>query len=229
MLSMAPAASPQGRGGGQGQGQAPMRVTKEQVTAALVLLGLEFQDAEIDMMQRNVSRALGNYEALRKLDVPYGTEPSFSFMPGLADRVPAKGKERFAPTVSKKSKGRAPANLEELAFYRVTELAPLVRSRAVTSTALTKMYLERMKRYSPKLLCLITLTEDLALERAAEADQQIRAGHYKGPLHGIPFGVKDLFDTKGILTTWGAEPFQKRASRITTPQWSTACTMPARC
>ncbi len=212
MLSAARTASPQdlgGRGGRGGQPQQPMRVTKEQVSAALVLLGLEFQDAEIDMMQRRVSQALGNYEALRKLEVPYGTEPAFAFHPGLPDRVPAKGPARFTTTIAR-AKARAPKDLEELAFYPVTQLAPLVRSRSVTSTALTKMYIERMKRYSPKLLCLVTLTEDLAMERAAEADKEIRAGHYKGPLHGIPFGVKDLFDTKGILTTWGAEPFQNR-------------------
>jgi Asp-tRNA(Asn)/Glu-tRNA(Gln) amidotransferase A subunit family amidase len=92
----------------------------------------------------------------------------------------------------------------------VTRLAPLIHSRAVSSTELTKMYIARMKMYSPKLLCLITLTEDLALERAGEADQQIRQGKYRGPLHGIPYGVKDLFDTKGIRTTWGAEPFESR-------------------
>src|SRR5260370_21732075 len=72
------------------------------------------------------------------------------------------------------------------------------------------MYLARMQKYSPKLLCLITSTEDLALTQAAQADQEIRAGHYRGPLHGIPFGLKDLFDTKGILTTYGAEPYQTR-------------------
>ncbi len=105
---------------------------------------------------------------------------------------------------------RRPEDLEEVAFWPITKLAPLLRSRAVTSTDLTKMYIARMKKYSPKLLCLITLTEDLALERAAQADSEIKAGHYKGPLHGIPFGVKDLFDTKGILTTWGAEPFMQR-------------------
>jgi len=213
MLSAARAASPQDRGGrggrGGGQPQQPLRVTKEQVTAALVLLGLDFQDAEIDLMVRRVSTALGSYEGLRKVDVPYGTEPAFAFLPGLADRVPAKGPGRYATTIVNSRKA-APKDLEEVAFYPITQLAPLLRSRAVSSTALTKMYLERMKRYSPNLLCLVTLTEDLALERAAEADKEIRSGHYKGPLHGIPFGVKDLFDTKGILTTWGAEPFQNR-------------------
>ena len=94
----------------------------------------------------------------------------------------------------------------------IVDLAPLVKSRAISSTDLTKMYLARMQKYSPKLLCLITSTEELALQQAAAADKEIRAGHYRGPLHGIPFGLKDLFDTKGILTTFGAEPYQTRVA-----------------
>jgi len=199
---------PAGRGGRGGQ-QQPMRITKEQVEAALKLLGLEFEDKEIDMMLRRANSALYSYEALRKVEVPYDTEPAFIFQPGLPDRVPIKGPQRFETTIPKTS-AKAPSNLEDVAFWRVTELAPLVRSRAVSSTDLTKMYLERMKKYSPKLLCLVTLTEDVALEQAAEADREIKAGRYRGPLHGVPFGVKDLFDTKGIPTTWGAEPFQQR-------------------
>ena len=187
-----------------------MRVTREQVAAAFVLLGIEFQDAEIDMMLRRVSDALTSYEALRKTDVPYDAEPAFTFHPGLPGRVPDKGPARYQTTIPLTSTAKAPKNPEDLAFLPVTRLAPLVRSRAVTSTDLTKMYLARMKKYSPNLLCLVTLTEDLALERAAAADKEIRAGHYRGPLHGIPFGVKDLFDTKDILTAWGAEPFRSR-------------------
>jgi len=207
-------AAGRGRGaGGRGQGgfgQQPMRITKDQLKGALVLLGLDFEDAEIDMMLPNVNRALYNYEALRQVDVPYGTEPSFAFHPGLPDRKPIRGAQRFYTSIPGKGSVRRPKNIEDVAFYPVTKLAPLLRSRAITSTALTKMYLERMKTYSPKLLCLITLTEDFALDRAAQADKEIRAGRYRGPLHGVPYGVKDLFDTKGILTTWGAEPFMKR-------------------
>ena len=128
----------------------------------------------------------------------------------MPDRQPIKGPQRFGTTIPATGTVRAPGNLEDVAFWRVTELAPLVRSRAVSSTDLTRMYLERMTKYSPKLLCLITPTNELALEQAAAADKEIKAGHYRGPLHGIPFGLKDLFDTKGILTTWGAEPFQDR-------------------
>lgn len=189
-----------------------MRVTREQVTGALALLGLTFQDAEIDMMLRRVNSSLGSYEALRKIDVPYGVEPAFAFHPGLPGRVPIKGPQRFSPTILTASKGshKAPANLEDAAFWPVTQIAPLLRSRAISSTDLTKMYLARLKKHGPKLLCVVTLTESLALEQAATADKEIRAGHYRGPLHGIPYGVKDLFDTRGIPTTWGAEPFQNR-------------------
>jgi len=187
-----------------------MRVTKEQVTGALSLLGLSFEDAEIDMMLRRVNGSLSSYEALRKVDVPYGVEPAFAFQPGLPDREPAKGPQRYFPTVLPAKGLRPPTNLDELAFWPVTRIAPLVRSRAISSTDLTKMYLARMKKYGPKLLCLVTLTESPALEQAEAADREIRAGHYRGPLHGIPYGVKDLFDTKGIPTTWGAEPFQNR-------------------
>ena len=207
VLAVARPAGAQGRGQQQ---QQPMRVTKEQVAAALTLLGLEFQDSEIEMMLRRVNGSLSSYEALRKIDVPYDTEPAFAFHPGLPERVPGKGPARFEPTFASVQSAKAPQNLEDLAFWPVSQLAPLVKSRAVSSTDLTKMYVARMKKYSPKLLCLVTLTEELAMERAAAADAEIQAGHYRGPLHGIPFGVKDLFDTKGIPTTWGAEPFENR-------------------
>jgi Asp-tRNA(Asn)/Glu-tRNA(Gln) amidotransferase A subunit family amidase len=95
-----------------------------------------------------------------------------------------------------------------LAFEPVTTLAALLKARKISSTDLTKLYLERLKKYSPKLLCVITLTEELALQQAAKADEEIRRGHYRGPLHGIPWGAKDLYSAKGIKTTWGAEPYQ---------------------
>ena len=88
------------------------------------------------------------------------------------------------------------------------QLAELIRTRRISSTELTKMYLARLKKYGPKLLCVVTLTEDLALKQAAAADAELKRGKYRGPLHGIPWGAKDLFATKGIKTTWGAEPYR---------------------
>lgn len=187
---------------------APMRVTRQQARDALAILGLDFTDEQIDMLLPGVNRALTGYEGLRKLTIPLDTEPAFHFRPALPGREPKPRASHFTPT--RNSKLATFSNPEELAFLPVTELAPLVRTKKISSTDLTKMYLARLKKYSPKLLCVITLTEDLALEQAAQADKEIRAGKYRGPLHGIPFGAKDLFNTKGIKTTWGAEPFEQQ-------------------
>ena len=177
------------------------RITKEMLHGALQLIGLDFSVEQETMMLPGVNRALTGYEALRKIDVPLDTEPATRFYPTKPAAKPAK----FSPTIEKpKSFG----SMEDLAFEPVTTLAALVKSRKVSSTDLTKMYLERLKKYSPKLLCVITLTEELALEQAAKADEEIKRGHYRGPLHGIPWGAKDLYSTKGIKTTWGAEPYQ---------------------
>jgi Asp-tRNA(Asn)/Glu-tRNA(Gln) amidotransferase A subunit family amidase len=182
----------------------PQKITKDVLHQALSLAGLEFTDDQEQMMLAGINRNLANYDNLRKIEVPLDTEPATRFYP----TAPKISRAKFQPL--KVRAGRAPANLEDLAFATVTEIAPLVKAKRVTSVELTKMYLARLKRYAPKLNCVITLTEELALAQAEEADQQIRHGKYKGPLHGIPCGVKDLFATKGIKTTWGAEPFQNQ-------------------
>jgi Asp-tRNA(Asn)/Glu-tRNA(Gln) amidotransferase A subunit family amidase len=182
------------------------RISKEQLKDALDVLGLDFTEEQRTMMLPAVNRALTGYEGLRKLTIPLDTEPAFHFRPALPGKEPKPRASHFAPTRS--AKLATFKDVEDLAFLPVTDLAPLVRAKKVSSTDLTKMYLARLKKYSPKLLNVITLTEDLALQQAAEADKEIRAGKYRGPLHGIPFGAKDLFNTKGILTTWGAEPYK---------------------
>lgn len=171
---------------------------------ALKLAGLEFTGEQEAMMLPDVNRNLDQYEALRKIDVPLDTEPAVRFYP----TAPNPGKAKFAPTRVKAAK--PPPSIEDLAFEPVTRLAPLVKARRISSTDLTKMYMARLKKYSPKLNCVITFTDDLALEQAARADSEIRHGHYRGPLHGIPWGAKDLFATKGVKTTWGAEPYQNQ-------------------
>jgi Asp-tRNA(Asn)/Glu-tRNA(Gln) amidotransferase A subunit family amidase len=198
---------------GRGRQDGPQRVSKDQLKAALEILGLDFTEAQRDQMLQGVNRALGSYEALRKIDVPLDTEPAFHFRPSLPGKEPKARASKFLPTkVTKLASFKDP---EELCFLPVTELSALVRARKITSTELTKMYLARLKKYSPKLLCVITLTEELALEQAARADKEIAAGKYRGSLHGIPYGAKDLFNTKGIKTTWGAEPFQEQVPAYT--------------
>jgi Asp-tRNA(Asn)/Glu-tRNA(Gln) amidotransferase A subunit family amidase len=176
-------------------------VTKEVLHGALQLIGLDFTGEQEAMMLAGVNRALTGYEALRKIDVPLDTQPATRFYPAKPVVKPAK----FSPTIeTPESFG----SQEDLAFAPVTTLAALIKARKISSTDLTRMYLARLKKYSPKLLCVITLTEELALQQAAKADAEIQRGHYRGPLHGIPWGAKDLYATKGIKTTWGAEPYQ---------------------
>lgn len=121
-----------------------------------------------------------------------------------------RGPQRDQFIWSKPDPGPLPSREEDIAFASVTRLARWIEKRQLTSARLTRIYLERLKRFDPKLRCVITLTSDLALEQAKKADQEIAAGKYRGPLHGIPWGGKDLLDTAGIPTTYGAEPFRNR-------------------
>ena len=213
LLKLAPAlapalAFPQG---GNRPAPPPDVVSKDMLRNALTLAGLEFTDEQLVTMLPEMNRSIPSYQALRKRDIPLSTEPAIQFHPNpprtaIRDNI-SNAKHAFRPTRTKVRPHR-PANIEDLAFAPVTELGPLLKSKQVSSVELTTMYLGRLKRYSPKLLCVITLTEDLAMEQARKADDEIRHGHYRGPLHGVPYGAKDLFNTKGILTTWGAEPFQ---------------------
>jgi Asp-tRNA(Asn)/Glu-tRNA(Gln) amidotransferase A subunit family amidase len=114
---------------------------------------------------------------------------------------------------SKAEPGPLPKNEEDIAFAPVTHLSTWIQRRQITSTKLTEIYLDRLKRFDPKLRCVITLTSDLAMQQAKQADQEIAAGTYRGPLHGIPWGGKDLLDTAGIPTTYGAEPFRNRVPK----------------
>jgi len=106
-----------------------------------------------------------------------------------------------------------PANDADIAFAPLTQLARWIETKALTSERLTGLYLERLERFNPKLRCAITITREHALKRARQADEEIAQGNYRGPLHGIPYGVKDLLDTAGIPTTYGAEPFRNRVPK----------------
>jgi Asp-tRNA(Asn)/Glu-tRNA(Gln) amidotransferase A subunit family amidase len=212
-----PAAAAAQRGG-----QTAPRFDKDALKCAEEVIGVHFTDAEEEMAAASASRNLDAYEELRKLNVPLDTEPAVTFRPYRGKARPA-----ASPATSKQGEGRPRsgrltvakppavqlgASLETLAFEPVTTLASLIESRRISSTDLTRMYLERLKRYGDRLHCVVTLTEELALEQAAAADREIRAGKYRGPLHGIPWGAKDLFDTKGIRTTFGAKPYEHRVA-----------------
>ncbi len=181
------------------------RITKEMMRQAEKLIGIELTDAQEAMALGGVNRNLDSYETIRKIDIPLDTEPAIAFHPTRAKKelYVSKTKFRFGKVELPPFK-----TVEDLAFATVPQLAELIRTRKISSTELTKMYLDRLKRYGQKLLCVVTLTEELALKQAAAADAEIKRGKYRGPLHGIPWGAKDLFATKGIKTTWGAEPYR---------------------
>ena len=186
-------------------------VTKAALQCAETIAGLDFTDAEGEMMLADVNRNLARYEALRALPIPQGTEPAVHFTPYLPGKAPSGASTPGAPLPRAADILMSrPARLEDAAFWPVTALAQLLERREVTSTELTKMYLARLKAIGPTLFAVVTLTEELALQQAADADREIAAGRYRGPLHGIPWGAKDLFATKGIRTTFGATPYEQQ-------------------
>ena len=190
------------------QAQEP-RISKETLECAEKIIGIDFSDAEQQQALSGVNGSLATFEQLRSTPIPLDTEPAITFRPYLPGRKPKPG---ATPGARIKVATPLPAarrtSLDDLAFLPVTALAALVRKRHVSATELTRLYLDRLKKHGPKLNCVVTLTEELALAQAAQADKDIRAGRYKGPLHGIPWGAKDLFATRGIPTTWGAAPYR---------------------
>src|SRR2546423_7759267 len=150
-------------------------------------------------------------ETLHKIALPNSIAPSIVFDPLPPGVMPPREPKRKMIRAPQRSRVNVTSNLEELAFLPVTDLSRLIQSRRVTSLQLTQMYLARIKRYDPILKCVITLTEERALEHARRADAEISRGKYRGPLHGIPWGAKDLLAVKGYPTTWGAGLYEKQA------------------
>lgn len=148
----------------------------------------------------------------RKLALEPGLEPATLWNAAIPQALPLH--EGDGAFVRSAASGRPlPAGEEDIAFAPVTQLSRWIQSKAITSERLTNIYLERLERFNPTLRCVITLTRDHALEQARNADKEIAAGHYRGPLHGIPWGAKDLLDTAGIPTTYGAEPYRDRVPK----------------
>jgi Asp-tRNA(Asn)/Glu-tRNA(Gln) amidotransferase A subunit family amidase len=143
----------------------------------------------------------------RKLALESTLAPATRWNPALPGVKTGGKQDRFIRSSNETS---LPASDEDIAFAPVTQLSRWIEKRQLTSERVTRIYLERLERFNPKLRCAITITRDLALKQAQQADQEIAGGKYRGPLHGIPFGVKDLLDTAGIPTTYGAEPFRNR-------------------
>jgi Asp-tRNA(Asn)/Glu-tRNA(Gln) amidotransferase A subunit family amidase len=175
-----------------------------QKTAALY--DLEFSNAEADSLIDNLNgytqTIKGMHKTLPANNIPF----PFAFNP-----VPyGMNKQKMNQTVSLPfvANIRLPKNKNDLAFYSLPELAGLIRSKQITSVELTKFFIDRLKKWGDTLECVISLTEDTAMAQARRADEEIKAGKYRGLLHGIPYGLKDLFAVKGYKTTWGSTPYK---------------------
>ncbi|HWG19308.1 MAG TPA: amidase [Terracidiphilus sp.] len=200
----------------------PPKITPEMTDAAAILAGIgPFTDEQKKMMIDGLVDRNGSMKAIRKLHLPNSVAPCFVFHPQPArDRTPPgihflSVKKSTGPTGmigwTADESVTAPSAIDEVAFASVSHLASLLKAGKVSSLDLTKMYIARLKRYDPKLHFVVTLTEDRALAQAKAADADIAAGKYRGPLHGIPWGAKDLLAVKGYPTTWGAGGFEHQS------------------
>lgn len=183
-----------------------LKIKTSHIENAETIIGIEFTPSERDSMLEDLNYNLKLYEDLRQLPVDNSVPPALIFNPLPPGFKPDTGQKPLL--YSPIGEVNRPENLEDLAFYSVRELAELIKTRKVTSTELTALCLNRLKKYDPQLHCVITLTEELALKQAARADSEIAAGNYRGPLHGIPYGAKDLLAVRGYKTTWGAMPYK---------------------
>src|SRR6266436_7280276 len=195
----------------QAQSQGAAKITKEMIDNAAAIADVPIPEETREMMLDNLNQQAKSYEAIYALHIPNSVEPCLIFdpvVPGMKIET-----ERKPARISKPSSITAPAtpkNLEDVAFASVRDLAELVRTKKVSSAALTEMYLERLKRYDTTLKFVVTLTEDRARAQAKDADREIAKGKYRGPLHGLPWGAKDLLAVKGYRTTWGAGGFENQ-------------------
>ncbi|MEW4569182.1 amidase [Tautonia sp. JC769] len=189
---------------GVGEG---VMVTPELIAQAEWISGLELDDDERASIANALMRALADFRELRAVEVDYDVPPALTFLPDPGLRPSAEIRRNQAEPTEWHAPER-PGSDEDLAFLPVTELAGLVRSRKVSSVELTELYLDRLRRFDPMLKCVVTLTEATAREQARRADDELAAGHYRGPLHGIPWGAKDLMAYPGYPTSWGAPPFK---------------------
>ena len=182
-------------------------ISKQDIVSTEKIFGITFSDSERDSLLANVIQREKQYKALRNIELSNETPFPLFYDPLPIGIKPPRGSDQFIFMEVKTSR---PDNLEACAFMTISELAYLIRTRQVTSEELTRMYIKRLKRYSDKLQCVVTITEQLGIQQARKADIEISRGKYKGPLHGIPWGAKDLLSVPGYKTTWGATPYKNQ-------------------
>lgn len=188
----------------------PQATTNKAITAEMIqqaewISGITITEAERKRLASAMGRQLSYYDQLRKLPIDNAVPPAMVFHPigaHVPDREPGSISLSIPAQISK------PTSDVDLAFASVVTLSHLIRTKQVSSRELTQLYLKRLKQYDPTLFCVISLTEEVAMKQAAATDEEIARGNYRGPLHGIPWGAKDLISYPGYKTTWGAGPYK---------------------
>jgi len=186
-------------------------ITVNTLKEAQKLFGLDFTDKENEQLLTVLGKQVENLQELRTIEKSNGLPQALTFDPRLSYVDYPERQNRLE--LSKSSSYVKNMTDGNIAFASIKQQAAWIKKGKITSERLTKIYLKRIQKHGPALECFVTVTEDLALQQARQADREIKAGKYRGPLHGIPYGIKDLFDTKGIKTTWGAMPYKDRVAQ----------------
>jgi len=190
------------------QSNAQDTIAKQDIVSAAKLFDLQYTNKEVDTMYAGIKDNLKVYKDMHQTNLNNGLAMSLwqsPVVPGLnieTKQNPIKWK--FNKNI------QLPVNKADLAFYSIADLSVLIKTKKISSVALTQFFIDRIKQYADSLQCVISITESIALEQAKAADEEIAAGKYRGPLHGIPYGLKDLFAVKGTKTTWGAAPYKNQ-------------------
>ncbi len=182
------------------------KISVSDISAAQRLSGTRFNNKEMDSLLPILEDFRKNYESLRKFNLGNSAPLAIQFNPLPPGFVIDKMRVAFKTASHEFTK--FPKDSNDLSWYTIGQLAELIRTKQITSLGLTKFFIARLKKYDKKLLCVITLMEELAYRQAKKADEEIKEGRYKGILHGIPYGIKDMFFTKDVKTTFGTTPFK---------------------
>jgi Asp-tRNA(Asn)/Glu-tRNA(Gln) amidotransferase A subunit family amidase len=190
------------------QSYAQDTIAKQDIVSAAKLFDLQFTNKEVDTMYAGIKDNLKVYKDMHQSNINNSLPMSLwqsPLVPGLNIETKQNNiKWKFNKNIE------LPINRADLAFYSIADLSVLIKAKKISSVALTQFFIDRIKQYADSLQCVISITESIALEQAKAADEEIAAGKYRGPLHGIPYGLKDLFSVKGTKTTWGAAPYKNQ-------------------
>ena len=183
-------------------------ISKADLSAAARLLDLQFTQKEIDTMYDGVKENLAGYRMMHKQTLNNNVPMTLWHSPVLPGMV-FNGKQDPIKW-NTPSNVSLPMNRNDLAFYDILQLASLIKNKKISSVELTQFFIDRIKKFGDSLQCVISVTQEIAMQQAKQADEEIAQGKYRGPLHGIPYGLKDLFAVKGTKTTWGAAPYKNQ-------------------